>query len=91
MKNTLFRFVYLIHLLFLTDIPACGVYFTTYELLVRYQKKNNSDGLMNTIFAGGMAGIVNWLIAMPADVLKSRLQIGLFLNSILKKYCFTYF
>lgn len=31
---------------------------------------------MNTIFAGGMAGIVNWLIAMPADVLKSRLQIG---------------
>jgi solute carrier family 25 carnitine/acylcarnitine transporter 20/29 len=63
----------------LTDIPACGVYFTTYELLVRYQKKNNSDGLMNTIFAGGMAGILNWLIAMPADVLKSRLQTGLFL------------
>lgn len=59
-----------------TDIPACGVYFTTYELLVRYQKRNHSDGLMNTIFAGGMAGIVNWLIAMPADVLKSRLQIG---------------
>jgi len=66
----------------LTDIPACGVYFTTYELLMRYQKKNNSDGLMNTLFAGGMAGIVNWLIAMPADVLKSRLQIGLFLKII---------
>lgn len=66
----------------LIDIPACGVYFTTYELLVRYQKKNNSDGLMNTIFAGGMAGILNWLIAMPADVLKSRLQIGWFLITI---------
>lgn len=44
---------------------------------MRYQKQNNSDGLMNTIFAGGMAGIANWLFAMPADVLKSRLQIGL--------------
>lgn len=65
---------------FLTDIPACGVYFTTYEMLVRYQTKNNSDGLMNTIFAGGMAGIINWLIAMPADVLKSRLQTGLFIS-----------
>lgn len=60
----------------LRDIPACGVYFTTYELLVRYQKNNNSEGLINTIFAGGMAGILNWLIAMPADVLKSRLQIA---------------
>jgi len=49
-------------------------------MLVRYQKKNNSDGLMNTIFAGGMAGIINWLIAMPADVLKSRLQTGLFIS-----------
>lgn len=70
---------YIIYIFFLlTDIPACGVYFTTYELLVRYQKNNNSEGLINTIFAGGMAGILNWLIAMPADVLKSRLQIGWF-------------
>lgn len=29
-----------------------------------------------TIFAGGMAGIANWLVGMPADVLKSRLQTG---------------
>jgi len=51
---------------------------------MRYQKKNHSDGLVNTILAGGMAGILNWLIAMPADVLKSRLQIGLFLNHLLE-------
>uniref|UniRef100_A0A1B0D011 Congested-like trachea protein n=2 Tax=Phlebotomus papatasi TaxID=29031 RepID=A0A1B0D011_PHLPP len=31
-------------------------------------------GLLGTIFAGGMAGIANWAIGMPADVLKSRLQ-----------------
>ena len=28
----------------------------------------------NTLFAGGMAGICNWLVAIPADVVKSRLQ-----------------
>ena len=29
-----------------------------------------------TLFAGGSAGIVNWLVAIPPDVLKSRLQTG---------------
>ena len=33
-----------------------------------------------TIFAGGMAGIFNWMIAIPPDVLKSRLQTGTPLN-----------
>ncbi|XP_050526998.1 congested-like trachea protein isoform X1 [Daktulosphaira vitifoliae] len=60
----------------LRDIPACGVYFMTYELLVNYQKEKsgNNINMLNTIFAGGMAGILNWLVAMPPDVLKSRLQ-----------------
>jgi len=26
------------------------------------------------LIAGGMAGVCNWLVAIPADVLKSRLQ-----------------
>jgi solute carrier family 25 carnitine/acylcarnitine transporter 20/29 len=26
------------------------------------------------VLAGGMAGICNWLVAIPADVVKSRLQ-----------------
>lgn len=29
-----------------------------------------------TLVAGGTAGIFNWLVAIPPDVLKSRLQIG---------------
>lgn len=29
---------------------------------------------MRTIFAGGMAGIFNWLVALPVDVGKSRFQ-----------------
>ena len=31
---------------------------------------------LQTLFAGGMAGIFNWAVAIPPDVLKSRLQIG---------------
>jgi hypothetical protein len=30
-----------------------------------------------TLFAGGMAGIANWVVAIPPDVLKSRFQTGL--------------
>jgi hypothetical protein len=30
-----------------------------------------------TLFAGGMAGIANWAVAIPPDVLKSRFQTGL--------------
>lgn len=29
-----------------------------------------------TILSGGTAGLFSWLVAMPADVLKSRLQSG---------------
>lgn len=31
---------------------------------------------LKTLFAGGMAGIANWLVCMPQDVLKSRVQTG---------------
>ena len=29
-----------------------------------------------TVLAGGTAGLFSWLVAMPADILKSRLQSG---------------
>lgn len=36
---------------------------------------NRSDlSVGKTLFAGGMAGIFNWMVAIPPDVLKSRLQ-----------------
>lgn len=58
------------------------MYFLTYEYVKEYAAKNfgtdGSKGLLGTIFAGGMAGIANWSIGMPADVLKSRLQTGTF-------------
>ena len=41
-------------------------------------------GIGRTIFAGGMAGIFNWIVAIPPDVLKSRLQTGkyVFINPV---------
>ncbi|XP_066996720.2 mitochondrial carnitine/acylcarnitine carrier protein [Anabrus simplex] len=60
----------------LRDVPASGMYFMTYDWLQRVLTPPGSTevGLLRTIFAGGMAGIANWLVGIPADVLKSRLQ-----------------
>ena len=36
-----------------------------------------ADGKLNpltTLFCGAMAGVFNWLVALPADTLKSRYQ-----------------
>ncbi|CAH8839742.1 unnamed protein product [Trichobilharzia szidati] len=61
----------------LRDVPASGVYFLTYEWikeLLRNPYANNELGVGKTLFAGGMAGVFNWVVAIPPDVLKSRLQ-----------------
>lgn len=60
------------------DIPSSGVYFMTYEYFQRIlmpEGGSRSDlSPVRTLFAGGMAGIVNWIVAIPSDVLKSRQQ-----------------
>jgi len=60
------------------DVPASGVYFLTYEWLKRaLTPAGRPAGELSpwrTLFAGGMAGIFNWVVAIPPDVLKSRLQ-----------------
>ncbi|XP_018328678.1 congested-like trachea protein [Agrilus planipennis] len=60
----------------LRDVPAAGLYFSTYEffqnMFTDNGKKESSKA--STLFSGGMAGVANWIIGMPADVLKSRLQ-----------------
>lgn len=62
------------------DIPAKAGYFVTYELLkrkIKINKKNQSKLTpFKTILIGGISGIVNWTIAMPFDVAKSRYQIA---------------
>uniref|UniRef100_H2TUX4 Solute carrier family 25 member 20 n=1 Tax=Takifugu rubripes TaxID=31033 RepID=H2TUX4_TAKRU len=60
------------------DVPASGMYFMTYEwlktLLTPPGKSHNELSIPSILFAGGMAGIFNWAVAIPPDVLKSRFQ-----------------
>jgi Mitochondrial carrier protein len=59
------------------DVPASGVYFMTYEWFRAALIPDPSHiSPLQTMLAGGLAGIANWIIAIPPDVLKSRLQAG---------------
>jgi solute carrier family 25 carnitine/acylcarnitine transporter 20/29 len=60
------------------DVPASGVYFMSYEWIKKEMAGEDKTHLspLKTIFAGGMAGIFNWLVALPIDVAKSRFQTG---------------
>lgn len=60
-----------------TDIPASGAYLSTYEYLKKVFSGGASEKELTpiaTLIAGGFAGIANWAVCIPADVLKSRLQ-----------------
>lgn len=58
------------------DAPASAAYFASYELIQRWLQGPDRQKLSIgcTLFAGGMAGIFNWSVAIPMDVVKSRLQ-----------------
>jgi len=58
------------------DAPASAAYFASYELIQRWLQGPDRQKLSvgSTLFAGGCAGICNWLVAIPMDVVKSRLQ-----------------
>ncbi|KAL5112242.1 Mitochondrial carnitine/acylcarnitine carrier protein [Taenia crassiceps] len=61
----------------LRDVPSSGVFFLSYEWIKELTSSTvskSNPGVAQTLFAGGMAGVFNWLIAIPPDVLKSRLQ-----------------
>jgi len=62
----------------LRDSLASVAYFTTYEYLKRKLRKegDTSLGVLRTLVAGGLAGMANWVPAIPVDTLKSRLQIA---------------
>ncbi|KAL4655472.1 mitochondrial carnitine/acylcarnitine carrier protein-like [Arapaima gigas] len=62
----------------LRDVPSSGVYFLTYEyvknLLTPEGQSVNQLSTPRILLAGGTAGIFNWVIALPPDVLKSNFQ-----------------
>ena len=56
----------------LRDGPGVGAYFTTFHLV-----KNNVDisDSARIPFAGACAGVAFWTVALPADALKTRVQV----------------
>ncbi|CAD7685220.1 mitochondrial carnitine/acylcarnitine carrier protein [Vulpes vulpes] len=60
------------------DVPASGMYFMTYEwlknILTPEGKSVSELSVPRILVAGGIAGIFNWAVAIPPDVLKSRFQ-----------------
>jgi solute carrier family 25 carnitine/acylcarnitine transporter 20/29 len=59
------------------DVPAKAIYFAGYEFwrkgLCEWQGTQHPT-MLTTLFAGGMAGIGNWIVACPFDVVKSIWQ-----------------
>ena len=59
-------------------MPSGASYFGTYEWLMRRmssaEKGRHELSVPRILFAGGMAGVVNWLVILPPDVAKSRIQ-----------------
>ncbi|KAJ3053022.1 carnitine transporter [Rhizophlyctis rosea] len=58
------------------DVPGSAAYFWAYEFTYRALKPKGSEKMSvgATLFAGGMAGVAMWSIAIPPDVVKSRIQ-----------------
>lgn len=56
----------------LRDVPGFATYFVSYEYLMRMKRE---PGVMYTLFAGGMAGMCSWMLTIPIDVVKSRIQV----------------
>ena len=61
----------------LRDVPGNAAYFGTYEFIKRLSCKlegREKASIIGTLLAGGSAGIANWVVAIPIDAVKSRLQ-----------------
>jgi len=62
----------------LRDSAGSFFYFGAYEYLKYHltPEGKSGPGVLGTLFAGGMAGIANWIAALPIDTLKSKLQVA---------------
>ncbi|XP_037934323.1 congested-like trachea protein [Teleopsis dalmanni] len=63
----------------LRDIPANGTYFLTYEIISEMLTKKIGDDTTSkvaaiSIISGGASGMTYWILGLPADVLKTRVQ-----------------
>ena len=61
----------------LLTLPGTGCFYLSYEYMLKTlaQKNTSRDdvGSFRVLLAGGLAGTIWWLVALPADVITSRL------------------
>lgn len=62
----------------LRDVPSFALYFSSYvffcNCLARENQSNVNLAAWQVVLAGGSAGCVSWIINIPIDVVKSRIQ-----------------
>ena len=59
------------------DIPSFGLYVASYEYLFQYLQGSryvDSQGIVASLLAGGVAGTLTWSSIIPCDNVKSLLQ-----------------
>lgn len=60
------------------DAPACGIYFAGNNFFLQQLSYSNRDSSLTQLYklmvAGGIAGVLSWIISFPLDVIKSRMQ-----------------
>ena len=61
----------------LRDVPGNAAYFAGYEFCKRQLcalEGRDTPSTPSILLAGGMSGVANWIVAIPFDTLKSRIQ-----------------
>ena len=58
------------------EVPQCAVYFLTYDhiRLACERVAGPEYGTAGIVLAGGSAGVVQWVVTYPLDVVKSKIQ-----------------
>jgi len=59
------------------DVPGNAAYFAGYEFFKRELcalEKSETPSTPSILLAGGLAGVSNWVVAIPFDTIKSRIQ-----------------
>jgi len=58
----------------LREVPATAVYFGAYEYARKELKKVYGDKQYVPVIAGGVAGLLSWIVSYPQDIVKTKLQ-----------------
>ena len=56
------------------EVIGFSIYITSYELMCDYMTPDGAD-VQTMLLAGGLSGMLSWLVNIPIDVIKSRLQV----------------